>query len=107
MQLFTIYAIQNERYVSLVFRLLPNKMHGTYISCFQLVIEESTKIGVKFQPYKIISDFEESIHKVVRLVWNNIEIVGCRFRLVQAWMRKIQCLITEYKSYNFEIGYLG
>ena len=39
-----------------------------------------------------VVDFESGIHTAVRSKWPDIELIGCRFHLRQAWYRQIQRL---------------
>lgn len=43
-----------------------------------------------FEPKTIVIDFEKAIHTACENVWPGSELVGCRFHLTQAWIRKIQ-----------------
>jgi hypothetical protein len=60
---------------------------------------------LKFQPQEIVIDFEKSIHNAVKILWNEVKIIGCRFHISQAWWRKVQelGLSKDYKE-RTEVG---
>lgn len=55
---------------------------------------------MKFSPYTIYVDFEETIHYLILSVLPETNIKGRRLHLGQSWWRKIQNvgLTDEYKS---------
>jgi hypothetical protein len=105
-QLFTIHGLKNERYIPLLFFLLPNKLSSTYEYLFRVLIIKCATFNIDFNPKTVVADFEQAIHFAAKRVWSSILLVGCRFNLSQAWWRNIQScgLQTEYKSPNSEIG---
>src|SRR5699024_3436996 len=106
-QFFTIHGVQNGHYIPLVFSLLPNKHYSSYLYILNFLTNHCQNLGIMFKPTNVVIDFEESIHKAVREAWSDeISIIGCRFHLAQAWMRKVKQLglTTIYKDKDSEIG---
>ena len=77
-QLFTIHGYIGERYIPLIFILLPDKK--SYYNAF-LILKNKTKI----RPKIILVDFESAIHRAITNVWPDSSIRGCRFHLTQSW----------------------
>jgi len=46
--------------------------------------------GQQFQLIMIHLDFEKAAHNAVLVVFENCQVVGCRFHLSQAWFRRIK-----------------
>lgn len=88
------------------FFLLPDKRQITYESAFVLLKNKCESVGLNFKPKKVVADFEKAIHNAVQAVWQESQLIGCRFHLGQAWFRKIQKLglTAEYKNQESEIG---
>lgn len=106
LQLFTIHTLENGHYIPLAFFLLPDKRQITYESAFVLLKNKCESVGLNFKPKKVVADFEKAIHNAVQAVWQESQLIGCRFHLGQAWFRKIQKLglTAEYKNQESEIG---
>jgi hypothetical protein len=70
-----------------------------------ILLNKCKEINLKFQPEEIVIDFEKSIHNAVKIVWNEVKIIGCRFHISQAWWRKVQelGLSKDYKE-RTEVG---
>lgn len=106
LQLFTIHILENGHYIPLAFCLLPDKRQTTYENAFRLLRDECEHGGFHLKPKKVVADFEKAIHNAVHAVWQDSQLIGCRFHLGQAWYRKIQKLglVTEYRNQESEIG---
>lgn len=104
-QLFTIHGCLNGHYVPLVFCVLPDKATETYKKCFEFVTEKCSENSLSFSPTEIVADFELAIHNAAKIIWPQIQIIGCRFHVTQAWWRTIQRLglSSDYKEKS-EIG---
>lgn len=106
-QLFTIHGFKNGHYISLAFCLLSKKSEDVYVNCFRTLVNIcSDKYSLRLQPSTIVVDFEQAIQKSIKTVWQNTEIIGCRFHVSQAWYRKLNQLglSTEYQDSNSAIG---
>lgn len=106
LQLFTIHILQNGHYIPLAFCLLPDKLQTTYECLFNLIKTKCESGNLHLNPKTVVADFEKAIHNAVRAVWQDSQLIGCRFHLGQAWFRKIQKLglTAEYKKQESEIG---
>lgn len=105
LQLFTIHGWCNGHYIPLVFCLLKDKSTKAYANCLTYIFNKCRELNLLFQPAEVVIDFETSIHKALKEVWDNVEIIGCRFHISQSWWRKIQSLglARDYKE-RTEIG---
>lgn len=105
-QLFTVHGFQNGHYIPLVFCLLKDKQSKTYELCFLTLVNLCKSVNLIFKPKAVIIDFEKAIHTAATNVWDNAQIVGCRFHLGQAWWRKIQelGLSAEYANKDSDTG---
>jgi hypothetical protein len=105
LQLFTLHGYYNGHYIPLAFCLLKDKLTETYAKCLTILLNKCKEINLKFQPEEIVIDFEKSIHNAVKIVWNEVKIIGCRFHISQAWWRKVQelGLSKDYKE-RTEVG---
>lgn len=79
-QLFTLHGLINERYIPLIFILLPNKC--SYETAFMYL---KNNIGEIRPDVTFVVDFEVAIHKALLSVWPESKIWGCRFHLTQSW----------------------
>uniref|UniRef100_A0A2S2QBL8 MULE transposase domain-containing protein n=1 Tax=Sipha flava TaxID=143950 RepID=A0A2S2QBL8_9HEMI len=107
-QIFTVHGLQNDKYIPLLFFLLPDKELKTYEKAFFHILSECNKINIIFSPKKVFADFEKAIHLAILSVWPSITLKGCRFHLGQSWYRKIQSigLSSEYKIDSDSSKYL-
>jgi hypothetical protein len=105
LQLFTLHGYYNGHYIPLAFCLLKDKLTETYAKCLTILLNKCKEINLKFQPEEIVIDFEKSIHNAVKIVRNEVKIIGCRFHISQAWWRKVQelGLSKDYKE-RTEVG---
>jgi hypothetical protein len=76
LQLFTLHGYYNGHYIPLAFCLLKDKLTETYAKCL-----------------------------TIKIVWNEVKIIGCRFHISQLWWRKVQelGLSKDYKE-RTEVG---
>jgi hypothetical protein len=97
---------ENGHYIPLAFGLLPDKSQKTYERVFLLLKNKWECAGFQSSQKKVLADFEMGIHNAARAVWQQSQLIGCRFHLGQAWFRKIQNLglIAEFKNQENEIG---
>jgi hypothetical protein len=105
-QMFTIHGYKNGHYVPLVFCLLVDKSEHTYEFVFKIITEKSNSLELRLSPLKCMVDFEYVIHKAIKIVWPNTEIIGYRFHLTQSWWRNVQKfgLATHSKDESSDIG---
>nr|CAI5865114.1 unnamed protein product [Callosobruchus analis] len=105
-QLFTILALCDDVYVPVVFCLLKNKAISTYLNLLHILKEKCDLMGCVLNPKTVVIDFEIAVHLSVEEVWQETQIIGCRFHLAQSWWRKIQQLglASEYKNQQSPIG---
>jgi len=105
-QMFTIHILKNGHYIPIIFCLFLNKSYETYVYTFNKINSLLNDFNIQFSPKWVTIDFEMAIHKAVEVVWPNVEIVGCRFHLTQAWWRSVQKfgLSVDYKNMSSEIG---
>jgi hypothetical protein len=98
--LYTIHGLVNNVYIPLAFSLLPDKTSDTYIS----LLNKLKYFGVSPSIYLI--DFESATKRAIQTVFPHSTIQGCRFRLVQAWYRKMQQvgLAKQYITGEPEVG---
>lgn len=106
LQLFTIHAFTRNHYIPVAFCLLPNKLKSTYRQLFEEIKQKCCEMEWTFNPKNIVIDFEKAIHVGVLEVLPNVNIIGCRFHLAQAWWRKIQQLglTLDYRDEESTIG---
>lgn len=84
-QVVTIHTKKNEQFIPLVFLLLPDKKKETYIHAFSTLIQEADILGINLQPATVLADFDKGLQEGIQTVWPNVNVVGCRFHLAQAW----------------------
>ena len=105
-QMFTIHGYKNGHYETLVFCLLVDKSEHTYEFVFKKITEKCNSLRLRLSPLKCMVDIECAIHKAMKIVWPNTEIIGRRFHLTQSWWRNVQKfdLATHYKDQSSDIG---
>lgn len=105
-QLFTIHIFKNGHYAPLVWAILPSKLEDVYRMLFEKLVNVCRDVDIVFRPKVIVADFEVAIRSAAKKTWEDVQIVGCRFHLGQAWYRKIQeCgLSTVYQDHDSEIS---
>ncbi|CAC5415193.1 unnamed protein product [Mytilus coruscus] len=105
-ELYTFYGFKLERYVPLVFALLPSKSEEIYTVLLNMISSLGTDRNIMFKPRIVHIDFEIAMHNAFRSVFLDTRIEFCRFHLRQSWWRKIQKLglSVEYKNKECEIG---
>lgn len=89
-QLYTIHCFKNGHYVPVVYFFLNNKLKETYTNMWKFIVDLCFKLTKKVLTIPNLHlDFERGAHKAVKEVFPDINIVGCRFHLGQAWWRKV------------------
>jgi hypothetical protein len=84
LQLFTLHGYYNGHYIPLAFCLLKDKSTETNAKCpTTILLNKCNEINLKFQLEEIVIDFEKSIHNGVKIVWNGVKIIDCRFHMVE------------------------
>lgn len=83
---------KNEHYIPLAFCLLADKRQTAYDTLFVLLANKCKNSGLHLNTKKVVADFEKAFHNSLRSVWQETELVVCRFHFGQAWFRKIQNL---------------
>jgi hypothetical protein len=104
--MFTIHGYKNGHYLPLVFCLLIDNSEHTYEFVFKKITEKCNNLGLSLSLLKCMVDFEYAIHKAIKIVLPNTEIIGYRFHLTQSWWRNVQKfgLATHYKDESSDIG---
>lgn len=92
-------------YIPLIFCLLPGKNQTVYTTILNLLTDKCNENNLTFLPKNVVIDFELGIHNAVNQIWKDVNIIGCRFHLSQAWYRKILSLglSDDYKN-NTDVG---
>ena len=89
-QLYTIHGYKNDYYLPLVYFFLFKKSKDTYkkmwIFLQNLCVEYT---GSQFILKKLHVDFEKAAHQAAYEVFENVQLIACRFHLGQSWWRKV------------------
>lgn len=85
LQMFTIHVYTNNFYVPVAFCLLKDKSKRTYVKMFELLKQKCEDLGYNLIPKIMVMDFEQAIHTGTKEVFQNVQIIGCRFHLAQSW----------------------
>jgi len=89
-QLYTIHGYKNGYYLPLVYFFLFKKSKDTYkkmwIFLQNLCVEYT---GSQFILKKLHVDFEKAAHQAAYEVFENVQLIACRFHLGQSWWRKV------------------
>ncbi|XP_022163697.1 uncharacterized protein LOC111029131, partial [Myzus persicae] len=97
LQMYTIHVYLNGFYVTIIFVFMDSKTQKSCTDVRLKIKELYFKFqGQQLQLKMIHLDFEKAAHNAVLEVFENCQVVGCRFHLSQAWFR----CIKNYKELN-------
>ena len=85
-QLVTLSYLKQNHVFPVVFALLKNKRHTTYLNFFQILGQLSPLIS----PLMIKIDFEQAAISAIQIYFPDCQISTCQFHLGQALFRRIQ-----------------
>ncbi|CAF4389943.1 unnamed protein product, partial [Rotaria magnacalcarata] len=99
-QVFTIHALN----FPCVFGILPDRKRITYQELFKILKDFAISINRKFEPTRILSDFESGLISAIANEFSAAIHSGCFFHYTQAIFRRIQVLgLTTLYFQNSEI----
>ncbi|CAF4501536.1 unnamed protein product [Rotaria socialis] len=103
-QVFTIHALKFETSFPCVFGILPDRKRITYQELFKILKDFAISINRKFEPTRILSDFESGLISAIANEFSAAVHNGCFFHYTQAIFRRIQALgLTTLYFQNSEI----
>jgi len=91
-QLYTIQCFKNGHYVLTAYSILflNDKLKETYINMWKFIVDLWSKLTNRVLIITNLHlDFERGAHEAAIEIFRDINIVGCRFHLRQAWWRKV------------------
>ncbi|XP_022177387.1 uncharacterized protein LOC111038560 [Myzus persicae] len=101
LQMYTIHVYLNGFYVPIIFVFMDSKTQKSYTDVWLKIKELYFKFqGQQLQLKMIHLDFEKAAHNAVLEVFENCQVVGCRFHLSQAWFRHIKNCKELNKHYT-------
>lgn len=90
MQLYTIHGFYKEQMLPLIYVLLPNKKAKTYQIMLNLIVAESKRRNLTFQPKEIQIDFEQAVVRAIRSVLPKTSVKGSFFHYTQSIWRNVK-----------------
>ncbi|CAF1127713.1 unnamed protein product [Rotaria sordida] len=103
-QLLIIQSIDQKNYdaTPVLYALLNDKKARTYTILFRALKSTAKEMKMKFEPDKIISDFESGIVSTIKKELPNTAHQGCLFHLYQRLTKKLKKigLYAYYKNNN-------
>ncbi|CAF3416117.1 unnamed protein product [Rotaria socialis] len=101
--LATLPLVQELRFPC-VFGILPDRKRITYQELFKILKDFAISINRKFEPTRILSDFESGLISAIANEFSAAVHNGCFFHYTQAIFRRIQALgLTTLYFQNSEI----
>ncbi|CAF3728695.1 unnamed protein product [Rotaria socialis] len=88
-QVYLIHAEKFGQGLPVAFCLLPNKRGRTYLELFERLKEQAILLKTKFDPKRIITDFEPGLLPVIQQEFPFAIHSGCMFHFNRAVHRKI------------------
>ena len=90
-QLYTLQGFYGEEGLPLVWALLPNKSHQTYVELFSTIRQAfADKFCNERKRHVFLTDFETAAINAITDIFPESTVKGCTFHFRQALMRKIQ-----------------
>ncbi|CAF4869734.1 unnamed protein product [Rotaria socialis] len=103
-QVFTIHALKFETSFPCVFGILSDRKRITYQELFKILKDFAISINRKFEPTRILSDFESGLISAIANEFSAAVHNGCFFHYTQAIFRRIRALgLTTLYFQNSEI----
>ncbi|KAF0689847.1 Uncharacterized protein FWK35_00036858, partial [Aphis craccivora] len=107
-QLYTIHGFKNGYYLPLVYFFLFEKSKEMYKKIWLFLKELCMKCNeTEFILQKLHVDFEKAAHQAASEVFEDVQLISCRFHLGQSWWRKINSdsvLRLAYKKKDDALG---
>ena len=99
-QLLTIHAVDQDKLVPVVYALLADKRHDTYVNVFDILKNEAVNLSLQLQPTTILSDFEAGFVSAVRSAFPMSRHRGCHLHFCQSIYRQVQALglVRNYEA---------
>jgi hypothetical protein len=89
-QLYTIHGYKNGYYLPLVYFFLIEKSKDLYKKMWIFLQDVRIKYtGSQFILKKLHIDFEKAAHQAAYKVFENVQLIACRFHLGQSWWQKV------------------
>lgn len=89
-RLYTIHGYRNSYYLPLVNFFLFKKSKDRYKTIWILPQDGCIQYtGSRFILKKITVDFERAAHQAAYEIFENVQLIACRFNLGQPWWRKV------------------
>lgn len=111
-QIFTIHGSiglgENQKFVPLIYILLPSKTEEVYKKAFELLKRAARENGVTLDPTVILTDFESAEINAIRSSFPECTQYGCFFHLAKNFWKRIQKLglVSEYsKNCRMEMAF--
>ena len=74
-----------EKWLPVIYGLLPNKEKVSYSIFFAMVKVELARQGLELAAEKMLVDFEIAIQQAAIETWPHLLIQGCRYRIKVIW----------------------
>jgi hypothetical protein len=99
-QLYTIHAFHHDKLLPLAYCLTSVKSRQFYVTLFDILKREASRLGLSLNPSAILSDFESGLIPAVQLAFPQTRHRGCHFHFCQAIYRNVQRLglVPAYDS---------
>ncbi len=82
-QLYTLHVCKDNRFLPVVYCLLPDKTAATYSRMFTILQTAAITAGMTFDPDEIMSDFETGLINAVATEFPRARHKGCYFHFTQ------------------------
>ncbi|XP_025191995.1 uncharacterized protein LOC112592197 [Melanaphis sacchari] len=107
-QLYTIHCFKNGHYIPVVYFFLNDKLKETYSNMWKFIVDLCFKMTNRvLNITNLHLDFEVGAHEAAVEIFPQVNIIGCRYHLGQAWWRKINSeskLRNAYKNVDDDLG---
>lgn len=104
MQLYTIHGLRNGYYLPLVYFFVFEKSKDMYKNIWIFLKELCMKCnGTEFILQKLHVDFEKAALQAASEIFEDVQLLACRFHLGQSWWRKVstKLMSSEIVIYLF------
>ncbi|CAM4966397.1 unnamed protein product [Rotaria socialis] len=103
-QVFSLHCIKYGYNFPCVIGLLPGRTASIYKQVFEVLDAAAQRLNCKFNPNKIMSDFEQALIKTIVSYFPNAKHSGCFFHYTQCLNRRIQTLgLSRFYNNDEEI----
>ena len=103
-QLFTLHVFHYGKLLPTAYCLLSSKERSTYCAVFRVLKEQSSRLGMCFNPKFILSDFESGIIAAVKEEFQSANHRGCFFHFIQVNFKYIWYILRFFFSKSFSIS---